>query len=284
MTLKVKIYERVFDVTYPSEKRVQDLMLEFATQCKGAIKPGAKRRFFVCIHCGKADFSNKMRLNQHRFRIGCENAKFPDGVPALLLPCPDFESGQGKKVEVMRKGVSDQGAKKRKAKVEDSFHVDTSGTEDAVDLDASQPSKQSNSSVTADSYIDSPQVIVPTPLDLLFGEAPTNVEKELSQGFRTEFSKVQVPVLQVYKKRQGRTSGLEVEKRKTKTKGVCIQEKPMDLQSPSLRLMEPICKVPVSRHLRSRLKLKREAKLPVSDTLNKVSKAIDDVLLEVRFI
>ena len=112
VTLKVKIYKRVFDVTYPSEKRVQNLMLEFATQCKGAIKPGAKRRFFVCIHCGKADFSNRMRLNQHKFRTECENAKFPDGVSALLLPYPDFETGQKKKVEVMRNGVSDQGAKK----------------------------------------------------------------------------------------------------------------------------------------------------------------------------
>ena len=144
MTLKIKIYERIFDVTYPSEKRVQDLMLEFATQCEGVIKPGAKRRFFICIHCGKTDFSNKMKLNQHKFRTGCENAKFPNGVHALLLPYPDFESGQWKKVEVMRKGVSDQGAKKRKAKVEDSLHVDTSGMEDdkdAVDLGGYQPSK-----------------------------------------------------------------------------------------------------------------------------------------------
>ena len=260
MILKVKIYERVFDVIYPSEKRVQDLMLEFVTQCKGAIKPGAKRQFFVCIHCGKADFSNKMRLNQHRFLIGCENAKFPDGVPALILPYPAFESGQGKKVEVMRKGVADQGAKKRKAKVDDSLHVDTSGTEDdkdAVDLGGFQPSKQSDSSVTAGSYIDSPQKIVPTPFDLLFGKAPTKVEKELSQGrehkfstkgertkdtlqvgpsgnntqssvvgrgFKKVFCKVQDPVLQVYKSRQGRTSGLEVGKGKTKTKAVYIQE------------------------------------------------------------
>ena len=78
-----------------------------------------------------------------------------------------------------------------KAKVEDSLHVDTSGTEDdkdAVDLGGSQPSKQSNSSVTADSYIDSPQIIVPTPLDLLFGEAFTKVEKKLSQGRENKFS------------------------------------------------------------------------------------------------
>ena len=64
----------------------------------------------------------------------------------------------------------------------------------------------------------------------------------MGQGFRKVFSKVQDPVLQVYNSRQGRTSGLEVEKGKTKIKGVCIQEKPMDLQSPSIGLMEPICK------------------------------------------
>jgi hypothetical protein len=169
---------------------VQDLMLEFATQCKGAIKPGAKRRFFVCFYCGKANFSNKMRLNQHMFQVGCENAKFPDGVPALLLPYPDFLHGQGKMVEVIRKGADDQGAKKRKAKVGDCLRVDTFETEDdtdAVDLGGSQPSKQSNSSVT-DIYVDSPHKIVSTPSDLFFGVAPPKVEKEPSQGREKKFS------------------------------------------------------------------------------------------------
>ena len=127
---------------------------------------------------------------------------------------------------------------------------------------------------------------MPTPSDLFFGEVPTNVEKGLSQGrenkfstedtlqfgpygnntqlsvvgrgFKKVFSKVQDLVLQVYKSRQGRTNGLEVEKGKTKTKGVCVQEKPMDLQSPSIGLMEPICKAPVSQRLRSHLKLTKE--------------------------
>ena len=71
------------------------------------------------------------------FQVGCENAKFSDGVHALLLPYPDFLPGQGKMVEVMRKGACDQGAKKRKAKVGDNLRVDTSETEDdndAIDL------------------------------------------------------------------------------------------------------------------------------------------------------
>ena len=92
---------------------------------------------------------------------------------------------------MIRKGISDQSATKRKAKMEDSLHVNTSRTEDdkdAVDLGGSQPSKQSNSSVTADNYINSPQIIVRTLLDLLFGEAPTKVEKELSQGRENKFS------------------------------------------------------------------------------------------------
>ena len=239
--------------------QVQDLMLEFATQCKGAMKPGAKRRFFVCIHCGKANFSIKMRLNQHRFQVGCKNAKFPDGVPALLLSYPDFLPGQGKMVEVMRKGASDQGAKKRKAKVGDSPRVDTSEMEDdndAVDTGGSQPSKRSNSSVT-DNYVDSPHKIVPIPSDLFFGVAPSKVEKGPSQGREKKFrgkgeriedtlqigptrksmqlsgicqgflkvsSNVQDPVLQVYKSKRGQTIPLEVEKSKTKARGVCVQE------------------------------------------------------------
>ena len=189
MTLKIKIYKQVYNVTYPSEKRVQDLMLEFATHCEGAIKLWAKQRFFVCIHCGKADFSNKTRFNQHMFQVECANAKDPDGVFAILLPYPDFLLGQRKMVEVMCKGGADQGAKKRKAKVGDSLHVDTFETEDdkdAVDLGGSQPSKQSNSNVT-DNYVDSPHKIVPTPFDLFFGVASPKVEKGLSQGREKKF-------------------------------------------------------------------------------------------------
>lgn len=95
VTLAVKIYDRVYNIRYPSEGRVKELMLEFATQCKGRLKPGANRRYFVCIYCGKADFSNKLRLNQHRYEDGCDAARYPDGKKSLLLPYLDFLPGQG---------------------------------------------------------------------------------------------------------------------------------------------------------------------------------------------
>lgn len=69
VTLVVKIYDRVYNVQYPSQARVKDLMVEFATQCKGRLKPSGTRRYFICIHCGKADFSNKLMLNLHRYAI-----------------------------------------------------------------------------------------------------------------------------------------------------------------------------------------------------------------------
>ena len=103
MTLKVQIYNASFNVTYPSEQRVGDLIEEYATMCRGDRKPESNRRFFVCIYCGADWFSNKMMLNQHRFIRGCPNAKYPDGKPALLLPYPDLKTGEGKKVEVLSK-------------------------------------------------------------------------------------------------------------------------------------------------------------------------------------
>ena len=105
VTLPVKIYERSYDVQYPDQQKVKELMLEFATKCKGDKKPGANRRYFVCIYCGKDDFSNKLRLNQHRYEEGCPEAKYPDGRKALLLPYPDFLPGQGKMVQSLVKGV-----------------------------------------------------------------------------------------------------------------------------------------------------------------------------------
>ena len=47
-------------------------------------------------------------------------------------------------------------------------------------------------------------------------------------------------------------------------------------------MLGPICDVRVSQRVSSPLKLMTEAKYHVSDTLDEVSKAIDDVLLEVR--
>jgi hypothetical protein len=101
VTLKVTMYGIPYNVTYPSEERISDLRAEFATMCKGALKPCGKRRFFVCIYCGQNGFSNKMMLNRHRFIDGCPKATYPDGKRALLLPYPDFKPGEGKRVEVL---------------------------------------------------------------------------------------------------------------------------------------------------------------------------------------
>ena len=97
------MYNMSFDITYPSEERVLQLMREFATQCKGDLKANTRRRYFVCIHCGYNKFSNKMMLNRHRFLNGCCGTKYPDGKPAPLLSYPDFLPGQGKMVEGMRR-------------------------------------------------------------------------------------------------------------------------------------------------------------------------------------
>lgn len=101
VTLRVQIYNSTYNVAYPSQQRVVDLISEFATMCKGEWKPCGKRKFFVCIHCGENGFSNKMMLNRHRFIDGCPKALYPDGSRALLLPYPDFKPGEGKKVEVI---------------------------------------------------------------------------------------------------------------------------------------------------------------------------------------
>ena len=109
-------------------------MLEFAIHCKRAMKHGAKGRFFICVHCGKANFSNKLRLNHHRFEEGCKSAKHPNGMLVLLLPYLDFLLGQRNMVEVMGKGAVDR-AKKMKAKVGDGFGVDYSYKEDEKNRD-----------------------------------------------------------------------------------------------------------------------------------------------------
>ena len=106
VTLRVKIYKQTYNVTYPSQQRVEDLKKEFATMAKGGVKPCGNRKFFLCIYCGKNHYSNKMMLNKHRFIEGCDEAKYPDGKKALLLPYPDFRTGEGKKVEVLGKSVA----------------------------------------------------------------------------------------------------------------------------------------------------------------------------------
>lgn len=59
VTVLVRIYDRAYNVRYPSEQRVMDLMVEFAMQCKGLKKPTGGLKYFICIHCGKSTFFNR---------------------------------------------------------------------------------------------------------------------------------------------------------------------------------------------------------------------------------
>lgn len=61
--LAVKIINRIYNIRYSSEGRVKELMLEYTTQYKGRLRPRANCRCFISIHCKKANFSNKLRLN-----------------------------------------------------------------------------------------------------------------------------------------------------------------------------------------------------------------------------
>lgn len=85
LTLVVKIYKCVHNVRYLSEQRVAELELEFATQCMGYLKPRTNQRYFVCTYFGKAEYSNKLKLNQYRFEEGCYAILYPDGTKVPLL-------------------------------------------------------------------------------------------------------------------------------------------------------------------------------------------------------
>ncbi|KAG0594027.1 hypothetical protein M758_UG041300 [Ceratodon purpureus] len=103
ITVKSVMNSILYLITYPSQRRVHDLQAEFATMCKGKLKPYKKQRYFMCIHYDKDEFSNKMMLNRHRYVKGCVGAKHPVGTSALLVPYPSFRPREGKKVEVMGK-------------------------------------------------------------------------------------------------------------------------------------------------------------------------------------
>ena len=190
MTLVVKIYDRVYNIRYPSERRVVELMREFATMCKGSKKPGAARRFFVCIHCGKSDFSNKLMLNVHRFEVGCDRAQYSDGTKALLLPYPDFLQGQGKLVEVMGKHGGGMAAARKRSKGGipgeedgDAGNEEENSGEDTewdTEFEGPRPSKRLKSGVTeGEGY--KPGSIVSPPADLFYGAAPPKTEKAASK-------------------------------------------------------------------------------------------------------
>ena len=193
VTLVVKIYERAYNVRYPSEQRVIDLMREFATHCKGVVKPGCGRRFFVCIHCGKSDFSNKLMLNVHRFEQGCPGAVYEDGTKALLLPYPDFLPGQGKMVEVMGKhgGGKTVGSKTLKGATGGEAGGDAGGVEDVgvedeewdEEFQGPPPLRRQSISVTdAEAY--GPGNVLTPAADLFYGAAPPRSHKAPSRPRR----------------------------------------------------------------------------------------------------
>lgn len=166
VTLKVQIYSATFNVTYPSDQRVTDLIEEFATMCKGDRKPCGKRRFFVCIYCGADWFSNKMMLNRHRFIDGCKNAKYPDGRMALLLPYPDLKTGEGKKVEVLSK--KNGAAKTKRTTPVSNSAVGEGGADGLVGEDAEEGGIGSKVEVRVPAFTQ-------VPADLLWKEVPPEV-------------------------------------------------------------------------------------------------------------
>ena len=173
MTLKVQIYSASFNVTYPSQRRVTDLIEEFATMSKGEKKPGSARRFFVCIYSGADSFSNKMMLNQHRFIHGCPKARYPDGRMALLLPYPDLKSGEGKKVEVLSK-------KSGATKNDGPLHASNATLEDeGDDFDTMGDGNHSSGGSPTEAHVSPTSVEVP--VDLIWKEVPPEV---LAKGKR----------------------------------------------------------------------------------------------------
>lgn len=175
VTLVVKIYDRVYNIRYPSLQRVEELMLEFATQCKGRLKPSGNRRYFICIHCGKNDFSNKLMLNQHRYEEGCDEAVYPDGTKALLLPYPDFLPGQGKMVEGMKKTcVTSKG--KRKTDAANPSGGEKGPPSDDDDFDGSPPSKKHKADGGEGEKV-APRGKIPPSADILFGPAQPRAGK-----------------------------------------------------------------------------------------------------------
>lgn len=175
VTLKVNIYDRSYNVTYPSNQRVQELQVEFATLCKGRKKSNSSRRYFVCIHCGKDDFTNKLRLNQHRYEDGCDAATYSDGGKALLLPYPDFRPGQGKMVEVMGK-VRPLTATQRGVGGEAVGVTHGFDTGDEEDADAGDAVFLESVNVTG-SVGSSHRPLVPPPLDMFLGPVPPKAMK-----------------------------------------------------------------------------------------------------------
>ena len=62
VTLHASTYEIRLLVMYPRMQRVDELMQECTMQSKEALNPGSKLCYFMCIHYGIDDYSNKLML------------------------------------------------------------------------------------------------------------------------------------------------------------------------------------------------------------------------------
>lgn len=92
-----------YTVTYPSKERYEELALELTKEARAPRVEGVLRWKFICLHCGYANFTSKNHLNNHKYITGCPRALLPDGRQAIILPYPQFQSGQGKAIELLAK-------------------------------------------------------------------------------------------------------------------------------------------------------------------------------------
>lgn len=70
---------------------------------QGWKKPDTNCKYFICIDCSKANFSNKLIFNHHKYKEGCNPIKYPYKMSTLVLPYHDFLPRQEKKVEFLSK-------------------------------------------------------------------------------------------------------------------------------------------------------------------------------------
>lgn len=105
----LKIDGRVFKVNYVSHDNFTKLWNEYCKEARTCLTHGSKNRAWLrCVHCGREGFSNKYRLNFHRWMEGCPSYLDRNGNPKRLLPYPDQGTGQGKTTELVRKGKESQ--------------------------------------------------------------------------------------------------------------------------------------------------------------------------------
>lgn len=153
-------------------------------------KRGANCRYFICIHCRKVDFSNKLMFNHHRYKDGCDFAKYLDGMPTLLFSYADFLLEQGKMVEVIGKEVDCHPMDKKKAQIEDHQDGKNSGIEEvASNKDDDQwrknfiglPSSMRQKVYVVECDLNVPSKMVLRAPNLFFDASPPKVDKSHSK-------------------------------------------------------------------------------------------------------